>query len=281
LAGDQRTDEALSLVYTSPALGEDVHLLGRPRLELHFSTSATVLGFTVSLCDVAPDGSSELVVKGSLNATRRDSLAEPEPLVPGELYALSIELDATAWCFVAGHRIRVALANADWPNVWPTPELATSRVWRGQSRPSRLTLPVVPAEGSAQAPVFRPAPAAPIAQRDSPDPPVWRVVRDGLSRQAWVSYSLRRRERVNPATIIERTWDFSAHVDPDDPAGASARGAHTSTVTRPSGTVSATSIVSVRGAATRLHVTIDLEVRLDGAPHHVRRWTESVPRRLL
>lgn len=281
LPGDQRPDEALSLVYTSAALAEDVHIFGRPRVELHASTTATVLGFAVSLSDVAPDGGSELVVKGMLNATRRASLAEPAPLVPGEVYALSIELDATAWCFAAGHRIRVAVANADWPNVWPTPEPATSRVWRGRGRASSLTLPVVPAAGSAEAPAFRPAPAAPVAHSEAADAPVWRTVRDGLSRQSWVSYSFRRRERVNPATVVERAWEFSAHVDPGEPAAASARGVHTSTVVRPSGTVAATSAVSVRGAATRLHITIDLEVRVDSVPFHVRRWSESVPRRLL
>ena len=90
-----------------------------------------------------------------------------------------------------------------------------------------------------------------------------------------------RRERVNPATVVQHTWDFTAHVDPDEPASASARGVHTNTVERPSGTVAATSTISIRGAATRLHVTIDLEMRVDDAVHHLRRWSQSIPRRLL
>jgi uncharacterized protein len=281
LPGDQRLDEAMSLVYTTEPLDDDVHILGRTSADLHVSTTAAIVGFAVTLADVAPDGSSELVAKGMLNATRRESLTEPRPVVPDEVHVLRIELDATSRRFAAGHRIRVAIANADWPNVWPTPEPASSRVWRGRHRPSRIALPVVPATGDAGAPAFRPAPEAPVPHRQSVDPPGWRTVRDGLSRQAWSSFSLIRRERVDPATVVDRQWEFTAHVDPDEPASASARGVHTSTVQRPSGTVAATSTVSIRGAAARLHVTIDLEVRVDGATHHVRRWSESVPRRLL
>src|SRR5207245_2913659 len=119
--GDQRPDEALSLVYTSPPIEEELLVLGRPRAVLHVSSTASVIGFAASLADVAPDGASHLVVKGMLNATRRRSLVDPEPLVPGEVYELELDLDATAWLFEPGHRVRLAVANADWPNVWPTP----------------------------------------------------------------------------------------------------------------------------------------------------------------
>ena len=94
-------DEALSLLYTSPPLEQDVHVVGRPRAELHVASTATVIGFAVSLSDVAPDGTSHLVAKGMLNATRRRSLTDPEPLAPGEIYGLAIEIDTTGWVFAA------------------------------------------------------------------------------------------------------------------------------------------------------------------------------------
>jgi predicted acyl esterase len=53
---------------------------------LHISSSASVIGFAVNLSDVAPDGASQLVAKGMLNATRRESLAHPQPLRPNEMY---------------------------------------------------------------------------------------------------------------------------------------------------------------------------------------------------
>src|SRR5439155_11105701 len=156
LPGDQRPDETFSLVYTSAALEADLVVVGRPRMVLHVTSSATTMGFAVSVADVAPGGTSHLVSKGMLNGTRRESLSEPKPIVPGEVMELLVELDATGWRFPRGHRIRVAIAGADWPNVWPTPEKGTNEAYRGPRRQSRLVLPVVPPEGAAIPPAFEP-----------------------------------------------------------------------------------------------------------------------------
>ena len=131
LPGDQRPDEAHSLVYTTAPLEADMHLLGWCRTVLHVSSTAPVIGFSASLSDIAPDGTSHLVAKGMLNATRRESLTEPQPLTPGEIVELDIQIDCTAWVFEKGHRLRLSIANSDWPNIWPTPYRASSRVLRG------------------------------------------------------------------------------------------------------------------------------------------------------
>src|SRR5262249_22033735 len=148
VAGDQRADEAYSLVYTSAPLTEELYVLGRPRVVLHISSTASVLAFAASLNDVAPDGASALVAKGVLNVTRRESRTEPEPLQPNEIVELGIEIDTVGWVFEPGHRIRLAIANADFPDVWPTPEPARSELFRGQGHESRLVLPIVPPDGS-------------------------------------------------------------------------------------------------------------------------------------
>ena len=281
LSGDQRPDEAYSLVFTSDPLDDDLHVLGRPHARLHVSSTASVIGFAVSLADVAPDGPSRLVAKGMLNATRRRSLTEPEPLEPGEVYELPIDLDCTGWRFQRGHRIRVSVASADWPNVWPTPEPAVNRVYRGAGRPSRIVLPVVPAAGSAAAPEFRPSPEALERHASQTEPPVWEVSHDALSRRARVHVSAGHTERINDTTVVTREYELNSLVDADDPAGAGARGRHTTRIRRPNGLTEATSSVHVQGTATRFQVTIDLAVTVDGLLHHSRQWTDSVPRRLL
>jgi putative CocE/NonD family hydrolase len=83
LAGDQRADEAFSLVYSTPPLDADTAIIGRPRAILYIDSTAPVIGFCITLSEVGPDGSSCLVSKGMLNATRRDSLREPTPITPG------------------------------------------------------------------------------------------------------------------------------------------------------------------------------------------------------
>jgi uncharacterized protein len=279
--GDQRPDEAYSLIYSSPPLEADIHVLGRPRVQLNVASTASVIGFCVSLSDIAPDGSSHLVAKGMLNATRRDSLTDPQPLVPGEIYELPIEIDCTAWRFERGHRIRLAVASADWPNVWPTPQPATNRVFRGDSHPSQLVLPTVPTAGSARPPEFRPSPESLQRHARRLDPPVWEVVHDALSRRTRVHLLERHSERINDATLVTREYELTSYVNPDDPAAASVRGRHTSTITKPNGLTIATSTVSIQGADTHFHVTIDLVVTVDGLPHHTRQWVKSVPRHLL
>ncbi len=279
--GDQRPDEALSLVYTSAPLDQDLSIIGRPRVHLHVSSTATVVGFATSLIDVGPDGSSFLVAKGMLNATRRHSLTDPEPLTPGDVVELIIDIDTTAWRFDRGHRIRLAVAGADWPNVWPTPQPATNTVHRGEDRPSRLELPAVLAEGSATPPAFRPSPVEPTRCLERIEPPVWEVVHDALSRRVSVHLLESQTERIDHDTLVRREYEMTATADPDEPARAGARGRHTSTTTTPGGVTESTSTVGVQATATHFHVTIDLVVTVDGMAHHTRQWVRSFPRELL
>src|SRR5262249_25496476 len=137
---------------------EVTRLLGWPRVVLHGSSTAKVATFVVKLADVAPDGSSALIVDGSLNGTRRKSLTEPEPMTPGEVYELNIPMNPTGWVLQPGHRLRLAVSGADFPNLWPTPERARLRVYRDAEHPSRVVLPVVP-ESKLETPQFLPPPA--------------------------------------------------------------------------------------------------------------------------
>ncbi len=49
----------------------------------------------------------------------------------------------TSWVFPKGHRIRLAIDNAWWPMLWPTPEPMTTQLRLGDSK---LSLPLVPFE---------------------------------------------------------------------------------------------------------------------------------------
>src|SRR5262249_52816031 len=114
-----------------------------PRVILHASSSARVASFVAKLADVAPDGHSTLIVDGSLNGTRRNSLSDPEPMVPGEIYQLDIPMLPSGWIVKAGHRLRLVISSSDFPNLWPTPEKARNRVYRSERFRSRVILPLV------------------------------------------------------------------------------------------------------------------------------------------
>jgi len=281
LPGDQRPDEARSRVYTSAPLAEPITIIGQPRAVLHLASTATVIGFAVALSDVAPDGSSHLVTKGMLNATRRRSLAEPEPVVPGEPFELTVDLDATAWRFEPGHRLRVAVSSADFPNVWPTPEAAWNTVFRGPDRPSRLVLPGVPEQASAPPPSFAPSTMAVARHSAAIRPPTWQVSTDVLTGRVAVTVTVDVSFRVDERTVIERSWGSVSELTPSDPAHASARGWHVCRSIRPNQVVESRADTVIQSTATDLHITIDLVVRVNEAVHATRRWTETLRRALL
>lgn len=281
LPGDQRPDEAFSLVYTTDPLQEEVHILGWPRAVLHVSSSAPVIGFVATLSEVANDGTSQLVTKGMLNATRRDSFKEPTPLVPDQIYELDINLDCTSHVFAKGHRIRLSIASADWPNVWPTPEPASNRVFRDSARPSRLVLPVVPAQGSVAPPQFQPSPKAMTSAARAIEPPTWQVIRDQISGRTIVELRCDWTWRVDDRTVLARSASGTFDLEPEHPGHASGRGAHVFRIERPNHWTEARSDVVVQATPTHFDITIDLVVEVNGALHFAKHWAESVPRHYL
>jgi hypothetical protein len=216
-----------------------------------------------------------------LNATRRESLREPMPLLPGEIYELDIQIDCTAWTFGKGNRIRLSIASSDWPNVWPTPRVATNRVYWGAERPSRLILPTVPAQGSAVPPQFHPSPRSATRLSDAMDRPTWRVSRDQLTGLTAVELEFGANWRVNDTIIVERGSSSTFDVNPRRPSDAGAQARHVFRIIRPRSVTEACANVGVQATAACFHITIDLAVRVDGALHLTRHWVESVPRNYL
>ena len=140
-----------------------VEILGVPRVVLHLAVSAPVATAVVRLTDVAPDGTSAQVTAGILNLTHRRSHAEPEPLVPGSVEEIVVDLRPAGYRWLPGHRIRVSVASSAWPVVWPSPFAAEFELHRGAATPSRLVLPVVPpagGPGDTTVPTFKTTPPA-------------------------------------------------------------------------------------------------------------------------
>ena len=169
---DQRYDDADSLLWDVDP--EGLEIAGNPRVQLSVSVSAPVATVSVKLNDVASDGTSTLVTRGTLNLTRRGGMDTAVPLVPGEVYDVEVELEATAWKWSPGHVLRIAIAGADWPNTVAPPEPVSMSI-----RGGRLLLPAYDPVGSPPPPEF--APGEPTSS-DSYDGFVWRVERDILNR---------------------------------------------------------------------------------------------------
>lgn len=281
LPGDQRPDEARSLVYTSAPLDASLTILGRAQAIVHVASSARVIGVAVSLADVGPDGASHLVAKGMLNGTRRRSLREPEALEPGVVEEMTIDIDATGWRFLAGHRVRLAIAAADWPNVWPTPSIGTLTIHRGSAWPSRLILPVVPDEGDAPPPSFVSSPVVVRHAADVDPPATWTVSQDALTGRVAATVRVQTVHTTPQGIRIARDFGCVCEVDPRDPARAVARGWHRCSNTLDGHSLASSADVVLASDADDLHLTIDLAVTVDDDPPVTRRWDERIPRILL
>src|SRR5262249_34699845 len=114
---DQRLDEERSLTYTWEPLERELEILGHPTLRLRVTSDVRVAYVSAKVCDVFPDGSSSLVVRGLLNLAHREGPATPTGMAPGAPTEIELELEACSWTFEEGHRIRLDLAGADWPNA--------------------------------------------------------------------------------------------------------------------------------------------------------------------
>jgi putative CocE/NonD family hydrolase len=122
LPGDQRADDARSVCFDQPAQAEAIDIVGAPEVLVRFASDKPQANIAVRLCDVHPDGASELISYGVLNLTHRNSHEFPEKLTPGEVVEARVVLDQCAYRLPAGHRLRVAVSTAYWPAIWPSPE---------------------------------------------------------------------------------------------------------------------------------------------------------------
>jgi predicted acyl esterase len=278
--GDQRTDDARSLVYDWEPLEDELELLGHARVGLVVTSSEPVAFLSVRLCDVFPDGTSALVARGVLNLAHRDSSSEPAPLEPGSATVVSVELEATSWVLLPGHRLRLALAGADWPNTWPPPRAAELRVDRSTVA---LSLPVV--DGPApisETPGFSPPPP----HDEAGDGPVtWRMEHDVLDAETRVVTGYGWAYDGPFGARIRERYDGAVGVSKHEPGRAWARGTARYEIAWPEATVVAEARLDLRSDADAYHVVVDVAAaELGGAPagfgRRERRFARTIPRDL-
>ncbi len=140
------------LVYTTEELPNEVEVTGPITLVLYVSSSVDNTDFTGKLVDVHPDGSAYNVSEGIL---RRRYVAPATSIHQEEI---QIDLWPTSMVFFKGHRIRLEISSSNFPRFDRNPntdnDIATETnsrpaiqiVRHGLQYPSRLILPIVPAQ---------------------------------------------------------------------------------------------------------------------------------------
>jgi predicted acyl esterase len=206
-AGDQRADDARSLVFETAPLDERVEILGALIVTLDVASDKPLANLAVRLCDVHPDDASLRVSYGILNLAHRDGSETPSPLVPGVHYRVRIQLNDAGSVFPVGHRIRLAISTAYWPMIWPSPENATVTVFGGT-----LDLPVRPPNAKDASLSSFPAPeTAPPEPTTEVRPEVVRIDRIGieLCTDAEFQYYMEKDDPLSAVAEMRRTQSIS------------------------------------------------------------------------
>ncbi|MFZ0410526.1 MAG: CocE/NonD family hydrolase [Candidatus Acidiferrales bacterium] len=281
LTADQRPTDAFSLVYDSEPLASDVAILGRPNVILQASASAPLADWFARLSDVAPDGTVTLVTGAGISGAQIKSSSEPADLEPDRIYKIPIELHVTSWVFPAGHRIRVAISNAVWPMIWPTPYPMTTRVALGGPDASRIELPVVPLENPAT-PSFPPIEVAPPftgskSEGDVWPPQHWTETHDlikGATKIAWSGDD----SSEFPWGKMKDHEQMSYEAADKDPAASSMHGEGSTTFELKDRTLVWSVELDLKSDAKNFYYHSERRLTQDGKVIRERKWDDTIPR---
>jgi predicted acyl esterase len=283
---DQRGTDAYSLVYDTDPLEQDLEILGFPRAILHVSADAPLANWIVRVSDVAPDGTVTQVAGAGLSGAQRKSPEEPESLMPKQVYKLKFDLHFTSWVFPKGHRIRLAINNAIWPMVWPTPFAMTTTLSVEGANASHIVLPVIPRSDRARPDFLPPA--------EDPELPGYGYVKVG--DESISGYAETRSIERSPLTSKTRIvasgaygsfypwatikyWEEMVHEAQDNnPGRASVTGKSRYTVELEDRTVTVEGDLSFTSDRENFYYAYTKRVLENGKLIREKTWKETIPR---
>ncbi len=112
---EQSRDDARSLTFTSDPLPEALLLAGAPEADLLLDPPPdTGLNLVARVCVVGPDGRSTLITTGWHRIPATGGAGAAARMV-------TVRLGAAAFELPAGSRVRLCVACADFPHIWPSP----------------------------------------------------------------------------------------------------------------------------------------------------------------
>ena len=159
--------------------------------------------------------------------------------------------------------MKLYLACADFPYLWPTPKPAVNTVHRGKLYPSRIELPVVPERDNPLI-VIPPSSYDLGAAREVR--PGWRVERDQKSVSVeWGGLGWR-------VTMTA--------LDVGQPAEMVLDAVRRMSVPTPKGTIDTEGRIRIRSDAQTFHTELNVNIVWGGEPHFHREWKTDYARRL-
>jgi hypothetical protein len=127
-------------------------------VKLHVESDCPDTDFIAKLIEVLPNGSTMLLMDGLQRAMYREPAAGPQPLMPGRIYPLTIDLGDIHHTFRAGNRIEIDVTSSNFPRHARNTNsgnpvmandgesdirVAANKVHHARATPSFLDLPVL------------------------------------------------------------------------------------------------------------------------------------------
>ncbi len=259
LPRDQAADDARSLCFTGPAPLEPLELIGNAEALLDVTASALPLNLVVKLSAVAPNGRSTLITTGWIDLAAQATA--------GRRCRVTVPLRATAYRLLPGERLRVAVACADFPRIWPTPVPATLTLHHGASH---VRLPICPPpEGVAPRPNWgRLQPEVLGSPNDGGGSQTWDLSRDLMTDTVRLSATKTERVRIDAATVVATEHEYGAAVSAARPDLARMHSTTTVRIERPVGRTELRVCTLTTGQAS----SADIAITIDGQPFWQRHW---------
>lgn len=261
---DQHEDDSRSLCATSLTLDDDVLITGMPSVTVTLAAESQPVPqrLVARLTDVDPQGRSTLIVGGVACPTERQD-------------RYHIRLRRTAYRIAAGHRLRIAVSDADFPLLRPLPSPSPLHVVRIETH-----LPVVDAALGLDGGVTRLEGAKRVGWFGKPTPDIpgyggaWNVTRDYVNDGIEVRFGQRSDATVpGSGHLVEIEHETIASVLRARPEASVARGRYRALVHLNTGET-LTAAVSVRCTGASLWVRGD--VSIDGDTMFSRTWDAPV-----
>lgn len=267
IPGDQSGDDARSLAFTTPPLTAPLELVGSPEAHLEVAASVAPLYVVARLADVAPNGRSTLITLGWLDP----ALGEPPAPRVGERRRVTVPLRATAYRVPAGHRLRLSVACADFPRVWPTPKSGELSLFHGVSC---VVLPVASADPSLPAPAWGPRqPEALHGPADLGGGQRWETRHDLGADLVTFDGTKEERAQLDPLTRLHGRHRYTASVSARRPDAACMQSTTEVRIERP---VTQTEVV-VTTLTTTYQVAVTATITVDRSPFWTRTWIRTLP----
>ena len=266
---EQSRDDARSLTFTSDPLPEALLLAGAPEADLLLDPPPdTGLNLVARVCMVGSDGRSTLITTGwhRIPATGDPSAAAR---------MVTVRLGAAAFELPAGSRVRLCVACADFPHIWPSPANPTLSLVTGPGTVPVLRLPASRAADRDDTPA---AVAGPPAEADpgwvTDGEPVYRVTQDKVTDETAVTFGARSRLRPPSGADLRVDESFTARLNPGRPDGATVLAQVGISLRLPAGERVQ---IAVRSTSHRQSSVVAASVALDGVTVLDQRWAGGPP----